>query len=213
MQYLISFLEGFITVISPCILPLLPLYVTYFAGNDKDGNPKNVLKNSLGFVLGFTIVFVSLGALAGSIGMFLKMYSYWVNIILGIVVILFGLNFLGIIKFNLWGKGTSKEVENLGFFSSLTFGMVFSIGWTPCVSAFLGSALLLASQQGSVITGVIMLFFYSIGLGIPLILCALLINKLKNAFDFIKRNYSLINKVCGILLIILGILMALGKLN
>ena len=91
MQYLISFLEGFITVISPCILPLLPLYVTYFAGNDKDGNPKNVLKNSLGFVLGFTIVFVSLGALAGSIGMFLKMYSYWVNIILGIIVILLSL--------------------------------------------------------------------------------------------------------------------------
>lgn len=214
MQYIISFLEGIITIISPCILPLLPLYVTYFAGNDLDGNTKKVVKNAFGFVIGFTIVFVALGALAGSIGMVLKEYQTYVNIGLGLIVIIFGLNFLGVFKFTL-GKQTNSngKVHNLGFFSSITLGMVFSVGWTPCVTAFLGSALMLASQQGSMLTGSLMLLCYSLGLGVPFILCALILNKLRNAFDFIKKHYNIINMVCGILLIILGVLMALGLLN
>lgn len=214
MQFLISFLEGIITVVSPCILPLLPLYVAYFAGNDvATDNQKKVLKNSLGFVLGFTVVFVALGALAGTLGVFLRTYQTIINIVLGLIVIFFGLSFMGVFKFSLGGKGKSYDkVKELGFFSSVVFGMVFSIGWTPCVTAFLGSALLLASQQGSMVTGMLMLLCYSIGLGIPLVLCALLMNKLRNAFDFIKKNYKVINICCGVLLIILGILMGLGVL-
>ena len=98
----------------------------------------------------------------------------------------------------------------VGFFSSVLFGVVFSIGWTPCVGAFLGSALMLASQQGQTLTGMLMLLSYALGLGIPFLLSALLIDKLKSTFDFIKRNYKIINTVSGILLVLIGILMATG---
>ena len=105
------------------------------------------------------------------------------------------------------------QTGNLGFVSSLLFGMVFSIGWTPCVGAFLGSALMLASQQGHVLEGTLMLLSYSLGLGIPFLLSAVLIDQLKGAFNFIKRHYTLINYICGSLLILMGILMATGILN
>ena len=105
------------------------------------------------------------------------------------------------------------QTGNLGFFSSILFGMVFSVGWTPCVGAFLGSALMLASQQGHVLEGTLMLLTYSLGLGIPFLLSAVLIDQLKGAFNFIKRHYTLINRICGGLLILIGILMATGVLN
>ena len=101
----------------------------------------------------------------------------------------------------------------MGFFSALLFGIVFSVGWTPCVGAFLGSALALASQQGHVVEGMVMLLVYSLGLGIPFILSAVLIDYLKSAFNWIKRNYKIINIISGSLLILIGILMATGTLG
>ena len=213
MQYFISFLEGIITFISPCLLPMLPIYISYFAGGGEK-NTKKTLKNALGFVLGFTIVFISMGALAGFLGSFLIKYKIWVNIVTGLIVVFFGLNFLGVFKFNLFKGGNNKaKSENLGFFSSLLFGIVFSLGWTPCVGAFLGSALLLASQQGSMVTGILMLLAYSLGLGIPFTVSAILIDKLKGAFTFIKKHYDIINKVCGGLLVLVGVLMMTGLLG
>ena len=208
MQYFISFLEGIITFISPCLLPMLPIYVSYFAGGGETASTRRTLKNALGFVLGFTLVFIAMGALAGTVGSFFKGHQTLVNLISGIVVIFFGLHFLGVLKLNLFrGMSTSLQGRELGFFSSLLFGIVFSVGWTPCVGAFLGSALMLASQQGQVLTGVGMLLCYSLGLGIPFVLSAVLIDRLKGAFDFIKRNYRVINLLCGGLLILVGILM------
>ncbi len=213
MQYFIAFLEGIITFISPCLLPMLPIYVSYFAGGSERSTGKT-LKNALGFVTGFTVLFVAMGALAGTLGSFLTRYQTIVNIITGLIVIFFGLNFLGVFRLNLFkGMKNSVDVKNLGFFSSMLFGMVFSVGWTPCVGAFLGSALMLASQQGKVLTGVLMLLVYSLGLGIPFIVSALLIDKLKSAFDFIKRNYKIINTVSGTLLVIVGILMMTGLMS
>ena len=101
----------------------------------------------------------------------------------------------------------------MGFFSALVFGLVFSVGWTPCVGAFLGSALMLASQQGQALTGMLMLLAYSLGLGIPFVISALLIDYLKSAFDWIKRNYRIINTVCGWLLVLMGLLMATGLMG
>ncbi len=209
MQYFISFLEGIITFVSPCLLPMLPVYISYFAGGTAK-NTKTVIKNALGFILGFTLMFVLMGALAGTFGSFLKKYEVWVNIVTGLIVIFFGLSFLGIFKLNIF-KGTSfSKTENLGFFSSLLFGIVFSVGWTPCVGAFLGSALMLAANRGSVVQGIVMLLLYSLGLGIPFFLSAILIDKLKGAFNFIKSHYRVINIFCGSLLILVGILMATG---
>lgn len=209
MQYFISFLEGIITFVSPCLLPMLPIYISYFAGGIEK-NTRKTVKNTLGFILGFTVVFVLMGALAGTFGRFLKEYTTIVNIITGLIVVFFGLNFLGAFKLNIFKGMKGAKTEDLGFFSSVLFGVVFSVGWTPCVGAFLGSALMLATSQGSVLEGVIMLLLYSLGLGIPFFISSILIDKLKGVFTFIKKNYKIINTVSGILLIVVGILMATG---
>ena len=213
MQYLISFLEGVITFISPCLLPMLPVYVSYFAGGGERSTGKT-LKAALGFVAGFSLTFIALGTLAGTVGGFLRSHQTAVNIVSGLIVIFFGLNFLGIIRLNLF-RGSSRRMEtgNMGFFSALVFGLVFSVGWTPCVGAFLGSALMLASQQGQALMGMMMLLAYSLGLGIPFVISALLIDYLKSAFDWIKRNYRIINAVCGWLLVLMGLLMATGLMG
>ena len=213
MQYFISFLEGIITFISPCLLPMIPIYISYFAGGGERSTRKT-LTTALGFVLGFTAVFVTMGALAGTVGGFLRDHQTAVNIVSGLVVVFFGLHFLGVIKVNLFrGRRRSVDTSDLGFFSALLFGIVFSVGWTPCVGAFLGSALMLASQQGHVMEGMLMLLAYSLGLGIPFLLSAVLIDYLKGAFNWIKRNYKVINTVSGSLLIVLGIAMASGLLG
>lgn len=209
MQYFISFLEGIITFVSPCLLPMLPIYISYFAGGS-ERDTQRVIKNAMGFICGFTTVFVLLGALAGTLGSLLREYSVIINIIAGLIVVFFGLNFLGVFKLNIFKGTKNAKTDNLGFFSSLLFGVVFSISWTPCVGAFLGSALMLAASQGNVLEGVVMLLLYSLGLGIPFFISAILIDKLKSAFAFIKKNYKIINAVSGILLITVGVLMATG---
>ena len=209
MQYILLFLEGMITFISPCLLPMLPIYISYFAG-DGEKDTRRVIKNALGFILGFTLVFVILGALAGTVGQIFKQYSVIVNIVTGLVVIFFGLNFLGVFRLNIFKGLKFSGTKKLGFFSSLLFGVVFSIGWTPCVGAFLGSALMIAANQGHVVEGMLMLLVYSLGLGIPFFISALLIDRLKGAFSFIKKHYNIINIVSGVLLVVVGLLMATG---
>ncbi len=213
MQYFISFLEGIITFISPCLLPMLPIYLSYFAGG-RERTLKRTLICAAGFVLGFTLVFVAMGALAGTVGSFLIRYQRAVNILSGLIVIFFGLSFLGVVQLNLFrGNQRQMDTSDLNFWTSLLFGLIFSIGWTPCVGAFLGSALMLASQQGSALVGTLMLLCYSAGLGIPFLVSAVLIDQLKSTFDFIKRHYNVINKLCGLLLILVGALMATGLLG
>ena len=212
MQYVISFLEGIITFISPCLLPMLPIYISYFAGGG-GRSTKKTMTGAAGFVLGFTLVFVAMGALAGTLGSFLTEYSRWVECLGGALVILFGLEYLGVLKLNLFrGAGRSME-KNGGFFRSVLFGIIFSLGWTPCVGAFLGSALMLASQQGHVVEGSLMLLAYSLGLGVPFLISALLTDQLKGTFNWVKSHYGVINKVCGGFLVLMGILMATGTLG
>jgi len=214
MQYILLFLEGIITFISPCLLPLLPIYVSYFSGGSNEGNSgRKPLLNAIGFVLGFTIVFVALGAFAGTIGWFLLYYSRWVSIVTGFVVVVLGLNYLGLINLRFLrvpAKIRLGEAKPSTFSSSFVFGIAFSIAWTPCVSTFLGVALMRAAVQGTAQEGMLMLFVYSIGLGLPFIIGAVLIDKLKGAFDFIKKNYRIINIISGVLLVIIGILMMTG---
>ena len=213
MQYIISFLEGIITFISPCLLPMIPIYISYFAGGG-ERETKKTLRGAIGFVTGFTLVFMAMGALAGTVGSFLRTHQTAVNLVSGLVVIFFGLNFLGVFQVNLFRGGNRQmAAKDMNFFSALLFGMAFSVGWTPCVGAFLGSALMLASRQGHVLEGMLMLLAYSLGLGIPFLLSAVLIDYLKSAFNWIKRNYKIINTLSGGLLILIGILMATGTLG
>lgn len=213
MQYLISFLEGIVTFISPCLLPMLPVYVTYFAGGGQR-TARRTLGCAAGFVLGFTVLFVAMGALAGTVGSFLTRWQTVVNIVCGLVVVVFGLDFLGVLRLDLFrGQRRAAQTGDLNFFSSFLFGVVFSVGWTPCVGAFLGSALMLASQQGHAVEGMLMLLCYSLGLGVPFLFSAVLIDRLKTTFDWIKRHYGVINRVCGCLLVVIGLLMATGLLG
>ena len=213
MQYLLLFLEGVITFISPCLLPMLPIYVSYFAANET--NKRKAFLNALGFVVGFTLVFVTMGAFAGTLGKVLAQHKTVLNIVTGLIVIVFGLNFLGVFRIGFLNatKRGNVEVKSLGFFSSVLFGLIFSIGWTPCVGAFLGSALMIAAQSGDLLRGIIMLLVFSLGLGIPFIISAVLIDQLKSTFNFIRKNYKVINMISGGLLVVIGILMALGLMD
>ncbi len=212
MAYLLTFLEGVISFISPCILPLLPLYLSYFAGSEEDVDGKHVWARSAAFVGGFTVLFVLMGLFAGTLGSFLQAYRVPLRIGTGIIVILLGLSYLGLFRIPIFqGMKEGRLADSIP--SAFLFGLLYSLSLTPCVGAFLGSALLLASQQGSAQEGALLLFTYSIGLGIPFILSAVLIDRLKGAFDWIKKRYDIITKISGAFLIVLGILMAVGLLD
>lgn len=192
------------------MLPMLPVYISYFAGDaDKKGR---TLARALAFVLGFTAVFTLLGLFAGSLGAFLIRYRTAVNIISGIIVIAFGLNYLDVIRLP-WLKGFDNNVKVKGLFSAFLFGVVYSVSHTPCVGAFLGSALMMASNSGQTLQGGLLLLVYSLGMGVPFVLSAVLIGKLSSAFNFIKRHYRVINIVCGVFLIAIGVLMATGVMH
>ncbi|AWW27609.1 cytochrome c biogenesis CcdA family protein [Acetobacterium sp. KB-1] len=215
MDYFITFLEGIVTFISPCLLPMLPIYVSYFAGQSQSDNKRTAIFNALGFVLGFTVVFVLLGAFAGRIGSVLIEHQTVVNVGGGIIIILFGLNFMEVL--NIPFLNTTRQMNmnhsRTSFFSALLFGIVFSIGWTPCVGAFLGSALMMAASSGDTLKGILMLLSFSLGLGIPFMVSAILIEQLKSTFDFVKRHYRIINRLSGGLLVLIGLLMATGLLG
>lgn len=210
MQYAITFLEGIISFISPCMLPMLPIYISYFAGGSD--NKHRILIRAICFVLGFTVTFSLLGLFAGTLGSFLTKYQTAVNVITGSIVIIFGLSYLEVINLPFFkGMQSGKKIDSA--FSAFLFGMIYSISLTPCVGAFLGSALMLASTSSTAMTGLLLLITYSLGLGIPFVLSAVLIDKLNTAFNFIKKHYKVINLVCGIFLIVVGLMMAFGLLG
>ena len=214
MDYIITFLEGIVSFISPCMLPMLPVYISYFAGQSKDETgkrPKMIFK-VIAFVVGFTVVFTALGLFSGTLGRLLSKYQTVVNIVSGIIVILFGLSYLGVFRIPFF-KGMNKGYKITGIASAFLFGAIYSISLTPCVGAFLGSALMLASSAGGALKGAALLLTYSLGLGIPFIFSAVLLEKLSGAFTFIKKHYKIINLISGIALIVIGILMAFGLLN
>lgn len=218
MIYLLSFIEGIITFVSPCILPLLPVYIAYFIGGNQEKSNRKLLINTTSFVIGFTTVFVLMGTLAGFLGGLLIKYQGAIQLVTGLFVLLCGLYFLEFFPthwFQRKGRSQGFQMNQLAQnpLSFFLFGLVFALAWSPCLGAFLGSALSLASQRGTVFEGGLMLFVYSLGLGLPFIISGFLLESLKGLFTKIKKNYALINKVSGILLVILGLLMMTGLLN
>lgn len=212
-NYYLSFFEGIMTFISPCILPMLPIYFLYLAGMSDEGQGQKkhkkstLILNSIGFVAGFTIIFVLLGATATSIGAFLKSHMDILKIISGILIIIFGLNFMGLIKIGFLNteKRFDFHFERLNFIKSIVFGIVFSLGWTPCIGPFLGSLLTLASMSETLFEGMLLLFIYSLGLGLPFIISAAIFENLKGAFKAIQRHSRIISTISGILLIAVGV--------
>lgn len=210
MDYIITFLEGIVSFVSPCMIPMLPVYISYFAGNTN--KKSSAFLRTLFFVLGFTFVFATLGMFAGALGSFFVNYETQLHVVCGTIIVLLGLNFLGVIKVPFM-KGLHTDQEVTGIFTSFLFGILFSMGHIPCIMAFLGSALTLAAHAGTVCKGISLLVVYSLGMGIPFLVASLIIDKLSKMIESIKKNYKLINTVSGILLIVLGILMMTGILH
>lgn len=217
MQYLLLFLEGMITFISPCLLPLLPLYISFFAGgktNDETVNQRFVLINATMFIVGFTTIFVALGVFSSFIGGLLQQHRLYVNIVLGVIVIILGLNYI-FSFFNLTifkGIQNKKQLRQTPF-GSFVFGVLFAVSWSPCIGVFLGAALIQASQATTALNGALLLLAFSLGLGVPLFISALIIDKLRDTFTWIKRHYQTINLVSGIFLVLMGMLMMFGTLD
>jgi cytochrome c-type biogenesis protein len=181
----------------------------YLTGNSKNTDRKKLIINTLGFIVGFTLVFVILGATSTSIGKLINDNRLILQRAGGVIIIIFGLNLIGIFKPTFLNREKRFKLQgnNNTFASSVLFGIVFSLGWTPCLGAFLGSALLMASNMDTVISGILLLFVFSLGLGIPFLITAIIFDKLINIFSWIKKNYNIINLISGILLIIVGLLM------
>lgn len=215
MQYLLVFLEGIATFVSPCMLPMLPIYVAYFAGG---AGGRKTLANALGFVLGFTLVFTLMGATAGTVGQLLVAHKTLLMRIAGAGMILLGAVYTGLLPspFTRLLRGLQMNparLARLDFFSSLLFGVAFSVGWTPCIGIFLSSALLMAASAAHGGAGVLMLLCFSLGLGIPFLLAALLLEKLKTLFAWVKAHMRAINLVAGGFLVLVGVAMMGGWLD
>ena len=205
MEYIFVFLEGIASFISPCVLPLVPIYISYFAGQDPKKN--KAITNSIAFVIGYSIVFAILAVLANRFGMVLVGLTKTIKIVLGSVIIVLGLNYMDVLKINIFGnsKRFQMNMKNLNFIKSLMFGTLFSVSITPCVGTFLTSALVLIATKTELLKGIILIFLYCLGLGIPFIVSAIFIDRLKRVFDFIKKNYRIIKIISGLILIIMGI--------
>ena len=197
---------------------MLPIYFTFLAGQtpaDSNAPNKKLLLHAAGFVIGFSVVFILVGGTAAALGAFFIRHMRTVQLIGGMAVMLLGLNFIGLLKIPLLNKtkAPNVSVRVTGFMSAILFGMIFSISWTPCIGAFLGSALMMAAQSESFLNGVALLFFYCLGLGIPFMLAALFMQKMQRAFTFMQTHHRVIHIASGIFLVGIGFMMILGLFN
>jgi len=213
-----AFIAGLLSFFSPCLLPMIPAYIMYISGigdlEDARDNKEIVLQRTLGFIIGFTIIFIIMGLSASFVG---KIFSQNRNLFLklsGIIIIIFGLNYMGILKFSFLGKDkrlkAPKKVNNM--LSSTFMGMAFAGGWSPCFGPVLGSILFMASIDSSVLEGGILLLIYSIGMAIPFVLTALFISKFTILLSRYEKALKIIPLIGGAVLVVFGILIFFDKL-
>lgn len=210
--FMTLFTEGILAFISPCFLPMIPVYVSYLAGHNEKGTGK-ILINGLGFISGFTVIFVLLGMSATAISQFLLIYRTWIMRVGGIILIIMGLNMTELIKIPFLNRDfrIHKNVKADSFGSAFLFGVVIAFGWSPCLGSFLTAALITAGSAKTFLLGGLMLFVFSLGLAIPFILTAVLLNSFSSIMTGIKKNYRIISIISGVFLIIIGILMVTDK--
>ena len=212
---------GFISFLSPCILPLIPSYLAFITGVSieeltTEGSLKQVrlkvVVNSLMFILGFSLIFVALGASATFVGKFLSRNIRWFEIIGGALVILFGLHFTGIFRLRFLDREKKVHLTNkpLGYLGTVLVGIAFGAGWTPCVGPILGSILTMAATTQNIIKGIMLLAFYSLGIGLPFFISGLILHKFFEYFQSIRKYFKVITIVGGVLLIMVGILLLSG---
>ena len=217
IELIVAFGAGLISFLSPCVLPLIPGYISYISGNSLNEliEKKNVnLFPIILFTVGFSIVFIIFGAASTYLGQVLLQNSYELRIVSGLIIILFSLQIIGII--NLKFLNYEKRIQtntNTNFYSPILIGMAFAFGWTPCIGPILGSILVLSATEESINKGILLLISYSLGLAIPFILSGYLIQKFLIFSKNFKKNINLVSKIGGIILLITGILILTNQLQ
>jgi cytochrome c-type biogenesis protein len=209
INILTAFFFGLLSFISPCVLPIIPGYISFISGHtlddlkgDNKSAARSVMLNSLVFIAGFTVIFVLMGAAATSIGQVLNDNLNLISKIAGFIIIIFGLHMIGIFKIGFlnYEKRFHLQEKKLGILGSFAVGAAFAFGWTPCIGPVLAGILAIASQQETVMQGIILLFVYSLGLGIPFFLTAVSINKFFTLFNRIKKHFHTIEVIGGVML-------------
>jgi cytochrome c-type biogenesis protein len=224
MSWAVAFLAGLASFFSPCILPIIPSYLAFITGlslseltADKKSAKirKTTVVSTLCFIMGFSVVFVSLGAGASKIGLLLQQHMEIISKVAGVIVVIFGLYIMGVLKLSFLTKHKQIEVKSkpAGYIGSFLIGIAFSLGWTPCVGPILGTILLVASQSDTIWQGIYLLCFYSLGIAIPFLLTAIAVDSALGYFTKIKKHMRKINIAAGILLILVGILIFTGSLS
>ena len=217
--YLLSFLAGIISFLSPCVLPLIPGYISFINGTTLEGledKKKNfIFRETLLFSVGFSIVFISLGATATMFGSLMLEYSRIFTFIVGVIIIFFSLNMIGLLQFRLLNQELKYHFHNqiTKPYMSLLVGIGFGFGWSPCIGPILGSVLALASLETTLMKGIILLSIYSIGLAIPFILSGLFITKFLVFSKKTRIHIVKIQKISGYILLVTGVLILTGKLQ
>jgi len=224
VNILTALLFGFLSFISPCVLPIVPGYISFISGVSldvmKNESEKNKLRNQIllrtvFFILGFSIVFVALGASATAIGQFLLKQLSVISKIAGAIIIVFGLHMIGVFKipFLNYEKRFQTEGKPLSFIGAFVVGLAFAFGWTPCIGPILAAILAIASQQDTIGKGIVLLSSYSLGLGIPFLITGISITVFYNFFNKLKKHMHKIEVVGGSLLVLVGILIFTNSLT
>lgn len=217
---IVVFLQGMASFLSPCILPLMPIYLSYLTGGSLEeieggAKKKSILINSIGFLLGLSLVFTMLGATATALGKFLYFNSNIIRKFGGLIIIVFGIHHIGIINLNFLNRERRFRVKAKApkFINSVILGMAFSFGWTPCISVFLSSVLMMAASLETYVKGMYLLMIYSLGFSVPFLITALFLNLVLQRITNLDKYLKIIKVVSGILLIIMGILVYTNKIN
>lgn len=208
----IAFTAGLLSFLSPCVLPLIPSYITFITGmgfEDVTRSRRTTLVHALLFILGFSLIFIALGASATALGNLLLAYRDWISRIGGVLVIIFGLYMLGVLRIGAFATDTRLHLSDkpVGYLGTVLVGIAFGAGWTPCIGPILGAILTYASSSGNVSQGMVLLGTYSLGLAIPFLLSAIAMERFLAAFQKFRRHMGTVNRISGVLLIIVGILM------
>jgi cytochrome c-type biogenesis protein len=210
---------GLLSFFSPCILPLIPTYLSYLLGDYAKAKKKernlSLIIRSMSFILGFTVIFVLLGLSATFLGKFLIQNQSLLTTVGGVIIIIFGLHLTGIFEINYFYREKKFELPNYlkGNFKAFVMGIVLALGWTPCIGPILSSILIAASTKTNIFSGGLMLFFYALGLAVPFFLTALFMDYLLPKFKVFNKHLPVVNKVTGLLLITFGILMLTGYIE
>lgn len=213
---LIAFSAGLLSFLSPCVLPLVPSYVTFITGmslEELQRSRRNTFIHALLFVCGFTLIFLALGAGATVFGQLMLRYRDWISRIGGVLVIIFGLYMLGVLNLGLLARDTRLHLANkpLGYLGTLVVGIAFGAGWSPCIGPILGAILTMAANEADLQRGLVLLLSYSLGLAVPFLLAAVMVDRFLSVFAKLRHHMVWVNRIAGALLVLVGVLMVTNR--